>query len=465
MTDDGRKQMEKAQNKIDEADIDEDDRDLIRQFDILLSHDGIGYYWHAKLLLLIILLAQRRDAHGVGLRETLNSRQAVLELLDWIKGGEYVDHQAHKVYKFGEKSQSHYRSCLRKFGKLLNDGELPQSMEIIYGGCKTKVSESAPKKWEVLLWNEDVVPLLRVCKNERDRALVAVAWDSGARPYEIRDLTYGDISQDGDFLKITVGGKNTPLRNVRLIIASPFLKKWLEQEHPANEGKFQESTPIWMNLKKNEGLSNSRFGKIIPKTLANRVDIDKPTNMRNFRKSRSSVLASREDIGRGDLEERQGWAKGSKIVGHYITRFGSGTDDKVAKSDGLDKKFLPESEDEELPDPAPVMCPNCSRWTPSYDEECIWCATTFNPKAAKEANHRAVEDPVKDEARRDLIEMVTNGDIDEEDIESAQELAHIVSRYPELLDYANEFQDLLERFEVDSDDDDDDGVGSAPKMD
>lgn len=451
MTDYPRKNLERVRERIKNTDMDPNDRKLIREFDTLLKHDGIGKNWHAMVLDYIRLVASRRDAHGASLSELLDSKPAVLDFLDWLKEGEYYDKETNELYEFGEKTQSHYRSSIRKFGKILNDGELPEPLEIVYGGNRRKVSETAPKEWEVLLWHQDVVPLIKACENLRDQALIAVAWDSGARPFEISNLTYGDVSPDGDFLKITVGGKNTPLRDPRLVIASPFLKKWLEIGHPASdEGEeFCPETPIWTWLEERTELGKDYLRSIIPSTIAPRIDLNKPANLRNFRKSRASVLASREEIGRGDLEERLGWATGSKIVAVYVTRFGSGTDDKISKSDGLDEEFLPDSENEEFPDPAPVKCPNCSRWTPRYDNKCIWCATKFNPEAAQEAKKSTPDTPTKDKARRDLLDMVTDGEIDKEDIESARQLANVVSRYPELLDYADQIQDLLDRFDVD----------------
>lgn len=450
MTDDSSKEMERTIARIESSDMDPKDRELLNEFKVLLSHDGYSEYWHGMVLERMSLIARRRDAHGVALADLFESDEAVLDILNWLQGGEYYDAEKEKLFTWGEKSQSHYRSALRKFGRILNDGTLPEEMEIIYGGDNSKPSESAPKRWEILLWHEDVVPLLRACENDRDRALIAVAWDSGARPFEIRDLTYGDISPDGDFLKITVGGKNTPQRDPRLVIASPFLKKWLEGTHPANDEKegFTPETAIWTKLNENQELASGTFEKIIPEQIESRIDIKKPTNLRQFRKSRSSVLASREEIGRGDLEERQGWETGSDIVDAYITRFGSGTDDKISKSDGLAESDLPDSDHEELPDPAPVKCPNCSRWTPGHRNKCLWCVTNFNTDASKEAEHRDVESPVKNQARRDLINLVTNGELTEENIETARQLAEVVRQYPEILDFGDSLQELMERHNV-----------------
>lgn len=465
--------METVRKRIQEDDdIHDQDRKLLNEYDVLLEADSIGDYYHAQLLKYLSLIASRYDAVGVHLSEILNSKDAVIKLLHWINRGEYYDKKAGRTFEFSERTKGHYRASARKFGRLINNGELPQHMEMIYGGTKAKLSATAPKPGEVLLWHEDIVPMIRASTNARDRAILAVAWDSGARPYELRDLTFGDISPDGDFVRITVGGKRTPLRDPRLVIASPFLKYWMEKEHPANnEGEeFTPETPIWTVLDDNQALTSRGFTNIIPVRVAPRTGVQKPTNLRQFRKSRASVLASRPEIGRGDLEERMGWTKGSKIVAVYVARFGSGSDNKISKSDGLPEEHLPDSDHEEFPDPAPVMCPTCSRWTPSYDEECIWCATSFDPtdvRAAEPAVKTEPEDKIdeaeKRRVKRDLMEKLTNGELTAANLKSAQDFEEVIRKYPELLDHADKLLDFYRRLRDDDDDDDnDDDTGVAP---
>ncbi|MCL9815292.1 site-specific integrase, partial [Natranaeroarchaeum aerophilus] len=430
------------------------------KFHYYLLHHANTINTHIHSLNPVALISERSDAHGVRLSEVLKEEDSVWELLDWLKKGEYYDEDRQKTYTFGDTTRAHYYTSLRKFGRMMNDGVLPDSMEVIPTGSASKVSKNAPLPDEVITW-EDTVNMIRSCYNWRDKAILAVAWDSGARPFEIEDLTYNRVSRDGEFLQITVGGKGTPLRDVRLTIASPLLKYWLENEHPANSAgeRFTSETPIWSHLDKNRPLSRSGLSSIVRRVAA-RIDIDKPVNLRQFRKSRASVLASREEIDRGDLEERQGWTKGSRIVAVYIVRFGSSTDDKIAKSDGLSEEHLPESDHEEFHDPAPVLCPNCSRFTPRYDSECIWCKKEFNPNAVEEVEHSNVESPseqkAKEEARSDLVELITNGEITEESVVSAKKLRRVIEDYPELLDHADKLRELVEPSSEDDDGDDDD---------
>lgn len=64
-----------------------------------------------------------------------------------------------------------------------------------------------PHPSAMLHWKEDVVPMIDATMNTRDSALIATAWDSGARSGEIRDLTVGDVTDHRHGLQITLSGK------------------------------------------------------------------------------------------------------------------------------------------------------------------------------------------------------------------------------------------------------------------
>jgi len=83
----------------------------------------------------------------------------------------------------------------------------------------------------MLDWDEDIIPMIEACKNSRDEALIAVAFDAGARSGELQDLTVGDVNDHKHGLRIFVDGK-TGQRDVTLIPSVPYLQRWLG-DHPA----------------------------------------------------------------------------------------------------------------------------------------------------------------------------------------------------------------------------------------
>jgi len=88
----------------------------------------------------------------------------------------------------------------------------------------------------MLSWEDDVKPMIDETKNARDAALIAVAFDSGARSGELKSLTVGDVSDHEQGLQIFVDGKKGQ-RSVSLIPAVPYLNRWLS-DHPAPDDPF-----------------------------------------------------------------------------------------------------------------------------------------------------------------------------------------------------------------------------------
>jgi len=72
--------------------------------------------------------------------------------------------------------------------------------------------------------------MIEACDNPRDRALVHVLYESGARSGELLNMKIGDVEFDQYGAVIRVCGKTGP-RRLRLIESVPDLQLWLSM-HP-----------------------------------------------------------------------------------------------------------------------------------------------------------------------------------------------------------------------------------------
>jgi len=77
-----------------------------------------------------------------------------------------------------------------------------------------------------LVTPEDIRKLIEVCHSVRDKALIAVGYDSAARIEELLTLTYENIKEEKGYYKITVIGK-TGTRTIQLLYSSEFLRQLL----------------------------------------------------------------------------------------------------------------------------------------------------------------------------------------------------------------------------------------------
>jgi len=239
-----RDKLDRLRERIESSDeISDDDRELLLRFsdrlDLLKSE--YSDMRHDKLLRHCTRMAENVG----GLAQALEDREAAEDIVRWINrtyDNEYTNHD--------------YRTALRVLGRRTTDGDdYPESVEWVPSGTSNSY-DPVPNPGEMLTWNDDVLPMIESARNPRDAALVAVAFDSGARSGELQDLTVGDVNEHKYGLQIMVDGK-TGQRSVTLISSVPYLQKWLA-DHPAPN---DPDAPLWSKLSTPEGISYQQFRK------------------------------------------------------------------------------------------------------------------------------------------------------------------------------------------------------------
>jgi len=406
MTNDPRRKVELLRGQIEDSDsITERDRENLLAFsdrlDLLKSE--YSDQRHEKLLRHCAIMAGQSqrisddELPDTELSETLDSTAAAEDMLRWIN----------RRYD-NEETNKDYRLALRAFGKHITDGdEVPEFLE----GIPTTTSRDynpTPDPTNMLGWEDDVEPMIEATRNLRDAALIAVAWDSGARGGELMNLTVGDVTDSRHGLKLTLDGK-TGQRAVLLVPSVPYLNRWLG-EHPDAD---DSDAPLWSKLDRSEGVSYQLLRKST-RSAAKRAGVDKPVTFTNFRKSQASHLASR-GVNEATIKERLGWSQGSSVASRYVSIFGEDSDREIAKLHGKDIEL-------EEPDPiAPIECPRCGRENPRDRERCMFCQQVLDVEAVTEIREQQRE--VRDAALR------------------------LVSERPELVDEIQEAEDLMTIFE------------------
>jgi integrase len=390
-----------------ERDISEEDRDLLLAFSdrLALLKTEYSSQRHEKLLRHVTIAAEEVG----GLADAIDDRDAAEDLVRWINR-EYDN----------EETNKDFRIALRMFGKRLaeseadvptNDDDVPETLAWI-PTTTSRSYDPTPDPAKMLDWEDDIRPMIDACMNARDKALIAVAWDSGARSGELLDLRVGDVSDHRHGLQISVDGKNGQ-RSVTLVTAVPFLNRW-RQVHPRRD---DDTAPLWCKLQSGEEMSYQMCRKIA-REAADRADVSKPVTFTNFRKSSASHLAS-QGVNQAVLEDHHGWVRGSDAAARYIAVFGEASDREIAKAHGKDV------EDEE-PDPiAAVTCPRCDRETPRDEPFCMWCHQT--------------------------LELGAVDEIEEKQHSQRRELLGIAKEHPELLTRLEEMEPLVEALGGDPD--------------
>jgi len=282
-----RKQIQNLRDRIRESsDIKPGDKEILIDFSDRLDLLKSEYtdHRHNKLLGHCTIMAEQVG----GLSDALKNKEAAEEIVRWIN----------RTYD-NENTNSDYRTALRVFGKRVHESDgYPPGIEWIPSGTSNSYSP-VPDPSKIPDWNEDVLPMIGATRNARDAALIAMAFDSGARSGELQDLTVGDVSDHKHGLMLRVDGK-TGQRSVSLVPSVPYVQRWMS-DHPAPD---DPGAPLWSKLSKAEGLSYGQFKNCFEDS-ADRAGISKPVTPTNFRKSNATYLA-RKGMSQARIEDRQG---------------------------------------------------------------------------------------------------------------------------------------------------------------
>jgi integrase len=399
-------------DRVEESnDIKPEDKEVLLAFSDRLDLLKSEYtdHRHNKLLRHCTIIAEEVG----GLAKAFKNREAAEDIVRWIN----------RTYD-NENTNSDYRTALRVLGKRVYEEEgYPPGIEWVPSGTSNSHSP-VPDPAEMLDWREDVIPMIEETRNTRDAALIAVAFDSGARSGELHDLTVGDVSDHEHGRMIRVDGK-TGQRSVSLIKAVPYIQRWMN-DHPAPD---DPGAPLWSKLSKPEGISYRQFKNCFQDS-AERAGVTKPVTPTNFRKSNATYLA-RRGMNQAYIEDRQGRKRGSDATAHYIARFGGEVDDEYARIHGMEV-------DEGEPEPdGPVECPQCHMDTPREFATCVFGNQPLEYGAVDsiEEDEREVREAVFQFAR-DNPELL-------DDLEQSRELSDLVDGNPELIEDAQEFADAL----------------------
>jgi len=228
---------------------------------------------------------------------------------------------------------------------------------------------------EKVLQPANVRTLLECCESQRDRALVAVVWDSGARISEILDCNIGHVSFDRYGAIISVNGK-TGRRNIRLVSSVPDLQAWINI-HPM---KHDPEAPLFVTSRRRgttvKRITVRRVENIFSR-LGDLANCPRNTNPHAFRHGRLTIRG--RQLTEAELREYAGWSHRSAMAAVYVHLSGRDIDNKILSIDGV------KAEEEPAADPmAPLVCPRCKMANPPDMMYCGRCSLPLNEEALRQ---------------------------------------------------------------------------------
>jgi len=229
-----------------------------------------------------------------------------------------------------------------------------------------------------VLSREEIRRILEACTRQRDRALVFVGYESGARAGELLGLRIRDVEFDDYGAVLRVRGK-TGFRRIRLVESVHDLLEWLKQ-HPY---KSDPDAPLWISRQGGvRPVSKQRFCEILDRA-ARAAGIRKHVHPHLLRHSRATHLA--KVLTEAQMREFFGWTKRSEVPAIYVHLSGRDVDEALLRHYGI----APKREERDAGALRPWTCPRCGATNSPGLRFCGRCGFALNVWDAEEAARRS----------------------------------------------------------------------------
>lgn len=210
-----------------------------------------------------------------------------------------------------ESTVTDYKQAIKQFWKWMHDGEEPPETKWIKRGPQS-YRRLLPHN---LLTTEDIQEMIQTAPYARDRAFIAILWETGARIGELIDLKVGDI-EDGLLGKYVVISGKTGARRLLLLESGMYVQEWIDSHPNPTADAF-----LWCKLDSRQGsigeqVSYQNIRLRILDRARKQAGIDKPVNPHHFRHSRATYMANY--LTEAQMCEWFGWVPGSRVPGRYV---------------------------------------------------------------------------------------------------------------------------------------------------
>ncbi len=338
-----------------------EDRELILGYDKQMIYEGLSEKRREKVLGMLARISEWKEKPFVDCTD-----KDIKEIIEELEEKDYSEWYKHDI-----------KAVLKKFYKFVRGTE-DYPPEVSWIKVKKPKNDKLP---EDLLTEEEVKRLIEASLNARDRALVSLLYESGARVEELLNLRIKNITFDefGCVVLFEVG--KTGARRIRIIDSVPYLAAWLDV-HPYRKDR---DAFLWVNIGQTNYGKPMDYGAVraILKDIARRAGVDKPVNPHNFRHSRATFLA--QHLTEAQLNEYLGWVQGSSVPQVYVHLSGRDVDDAILEMHGMKKE---EKEEKKGPLRA-VKCPRCGHLTTG--KFCSNCGAVLTVEGAVELQEKGKE--------------------------------------------------------------------------
>ena len=225
---------------------------------------------------------------------------------------------------------------------------------------------------DALLTADEIKQLLTGCRTVRDRAIIAVLYETGARVGEVARLRWRDVEFDEYGIRVHIHDtKENRVRYARCTWAREMLAAW-KSVYPA------ELTPdAWIFVSSHKEAMNYDQIRQRIKMAAERVGLKKRVHLHLFRKSRATHMIQQNY--QESVIKKMLWGNlGTQMFKTYVVLSEGDIDAEILGRAGIETRAA-------TPDPlAPVPCPHCHAVCAPISRFCSSCGQALSAEAAEE---------------------------------------------------------------------------------
>lgn len=215
---------------------------------------------------------------------------------------------------------------------------------------------------EHLLSLQEIETMIRACRSSRDRAIIALLYESGCRIGELARLTWERVRFDRYGVVLTVDDtKCSTQRYVRLVLARPYLAAW-QADYP-----FEPVGSALVFLSSHHRILKHGTAMKLLNTTARRAGLNKHITPHIFRHSRITHLIA-EGMNESVIKLMMWGNINTKMFATYAHLTGKEIDQEVLRNYGI----VPEDGETERPLEA-IQCPHCITVNPPGSKYCLRC--------------------------------------------------------------------------------------------
>jgi len=344
--------MQRAFNTILNSEISEKNKTLITKFKNFCIAQGLTHGRIAKHLwgLLVIGRILKKDFDVV-------NREDIESLVAELRSKEYSN-----------SSLVDFNITIKKFYNWLKQYPPKQYPAEVRWLSTAKKDEQSRDPSEDLTIDE-ISKLADVAEHVRDKSLLWVLYETGARIGELLQIRIKDVRFDKLASVRIWGEKVKKWREVPLIQARADLATWLDV-HPLRN---DPDSYLWISIGTKNHNKPLAYGSVTRMLgiLAEKSGIKKPINPHSFRHSRLSFLG--DYLTDAQLGDFAGWQPGSKMTRVYVRP-------KMTKSAVLGIYGVQTEEKKILLDEN--ICKICSNVNAPESKYCRHCGTVIDEKTA-----------------------------------------------------------------------------------